>query len=99
MFTRPHQIKVYSTNKLKTEFLEKLIHKMKDTLVMSTIANGNKNRCSVHVCVVYDCSTIGMGKVEIIGMNQLLINLSKCVCQLVKNMMIGSNSMKCMMII
>ena len=46
------QIKGYLTNRLKTEHLEKLIEKVKDKLIRSTIVNGDKNRHCAHVCVV-----------------------------------------------
>ena len=71
------QIKGYLTNRLKAEHLEKLIEKVKDKLIRSTIVDGDKNRHSAHVCVVCDCLIIGMEKVDIIEKQLLLINSAK----------------------
>ena len=65
------------TNRLKSEHLEKLIEKVKDKMIRSTIVDGDKNRHIAHVCVVCDCLIIGMEKVEIIEKQQLLINSAK----------------------
>ena len=72
-----NQIKGYLTNRLKSEHLEKLIEKVKDKLIMSTIVDGDKNRHSAHVCVVCDGLIIGMEKIEFIETQQLLINSDK----------------------
>ncbi len=65
------------TNFLTREHLEKLIEKVNDKLIMSTMVDGDKNRHSAHVCVVCDCLIIGMEKIDIIEMQLLLINLAK----------------------
>ncbi len=44
---------------------------------MSTIVDGDKNRHSVHVCVVCNCLIIGMEKVDIIEKQQSLIYSAK----------------------
>ena len=71
------QIKGYLTEWLKPEHLEKLVQKVKDKILMSTIIDSDKNRHSAHVCVVCDCLIIRMEKVDIIEKQLLLINSSK----------------------
>ena len=58
--------KGYLMNQLKAEHSEKLILKVKDKLIMSTIVDGDKNEHSAHVCVVCDCLIIRMEQVDII---------------------------------
>ena len=58
---------------MKPEYMENLVQKVKDKLIMSTIVDRDKNRHHAHVCVVCDCLIIRMEKVEIIEKQQLLI--------------------------
>jgi hypothetical protein len=73
------QIKGYLTDRLKPENVEKLVQKVKDKFVMSTIVNGDKNRHCAHICVVCDCLVIGMEEVMFIEKKQLINSSKWCV--------------------